>query len=299
MMNAESEHLTGESQETFEWLSGIWFGPETDLENDVVVVVGPAGEIVASAFVESGAPYVGVWSVGAVALGHHGLGIGTALVAEAERRAQRFVSMAPPGSRVVISQGSIADEPHISAVLLAAGYVESKRTHVADRVFAGRPIVPVDPPGIQIRPIQPGEESILYDAISEGFSDDWDEGNWPSEETWRHRYLGEGVDRSLLYAAWDGATMVGGLVANLSGEARASQGWVSLLSVRPAYRGRGIGEALLLRAFAEFFDRGRTGAGLMVAVRADSTAATRLYARAGMTLTPRFATWVKDLRPGG
>lgn len=60
------------------------------------------------------------------------------------------------------------------------------------------------------------------------------------------------------------------------------EGWVKDLAVRPSWRGRGLGEALLRAAFAEFHRRGAATVGLKV----DSdnpTGAVRLYERVGMT----------------
>jgi mycothiol synthase len=75
-----------------------------------------------------------------------------------------------------------------------------------------------------------------------------------------------------------------------------SRGYIALLGVRPSYRRRGLGEALVLNAFEALSARGRRGVDLHV--DADSlTGATRLYARVGMSAHPRFATWEKELRP--
>jgi mycothiol synthase len=65
------------------------------------------------------------------------------------------------------------------------------------------------------------------------------------------------------------------------------EGWVKDLAVRPAFRGRGLGEALLLAAFAELRRRGLATVGLKV--DADNpTGAVRLYERVGMTLDRRY-----------
>ena len=62
---------------------------------------------------------------------------------------------------------------------------------------------------------------------------------------------------------------------------RNGGGWVGALGVRRAWRGRGLGKALLLQSFGEFHRRGLPRASL--GVDADSpTGATRLYEQAGM-----------------
>ena len=57
-------------------------------------------------------------------------------------------------------------------------------------------------------------------------------------------------------------------------------------------------EGITVRGFRPEQARGLRGADLHV--DADSlTGATGLYAKVGMTAHPRFATWEKELRPGG
>jgi ribosomal protein S18 acetylase RimI-like enzyme len=70
---------------------------------------------------------------------------------------------------------------------------------------------------------------------------------------------------------------------------------VNLIGVRPEWRRRGIAEALLRAAFAEFFRRGE----LRVALGVDAespTGATRLYERVGMRVFSRTVVYEKELR---
>jgi mycothiol synthase len=71
-------------------------------------------------------------------------------------------------------------------------------------------------------------------------------------------------------------------------------GWVGTLGVLPSHRGRGLGEALLLTAFAEFWRRGERRVALGVA--ADNPSATRLYERAGMRVLYTIVLYEKELR---
>ena len=82
-----------------------------------------------------------------------------------------------------------------------------------------------------------------------------------------------------------------------SAEENPDYGYIAQLGVRPAYRRRGLGEALLRQSFVQFHQADR--AGVLLFVDAQSlTGATRLYERVGMASQPRFATWEKELRPG-
>ena len=64
--------------------------------------------------------------------------------------------------------------------------------------------------------------------------------------------------------------------------------------MRPAYRQRGLGGALLRRGFQELFDRGLRRAGLGVDAE-NPTGALGLYERAGMHRVRRQDNWVKDV----
>ena len=70
-------------------------------------------------------------------------------------------------------------------------------------------------------------------------------------------------------------------------------GWVRLLGVRHSNRGQGVGRALLLRAFAQFRDRGMKRVGLGVDGESP-TGANALYESAGMRVVSRFAIHEKS-----
>jgi len=69
------------------------------------------------------------------------------------------------------------------------------------------------------------------------------------------------------------------------------------LGVRPGWRRRGIGQALLLHAFAALAERGIQGARLRVD-SAHKLGAPALYERVGMRSVSAGHTYVKELRPG-
>jgi len=74
----------------------------------------------------------------------------------------------------------------------------------------------------------------------------------------------------------------------------AELGWIQILGVRPRWRGRGVGRALLLTAFGAFRTRGLTRAGLGVDAE-NPTGATRLYESVGMRASDRFELYEKRL----
>ena len=105
----------------------------------------------------------------------------------------------------------------------------------------------------------------------------------------------EDFDPSLWFIAWDGRS------AEIAGYSlcryRMGLGWVGTLGVRRAWRKRGLGEALLLHSFGEFYKRGTPTIGLGVDAQ-NPTSATRLYKKAGMYVAAEYVIYEKELRPG-
>jgi mycothiol synthase len=71
-------------------------------------------------------------------------------------------------------------------------------------------------------------------------------------------------------------------------------GWIASLGVRKPWRKRGLGLAILLRTFHEFYARGERSVGLGVDSE-NQTGATRLYERAGMHVVAEDVVWEKEL----
>jgi mycothiol synthase len=299
MMNDETLRLRRVAMVDLDWIVGAWTAPGVDRENDFAVVTDPAGDVAAYVFVESHPPHTAVFSVGAVAMAHHGRGIGAALVEEAERRARRFLASAPSGERIVMHAGTLAEEPRVAALLTAHGYFEARRFAQMSIEFDGPPAPPPAIAGIAIRPFADGDERIVYDCLTEAFSDHWG-GNWPTEEVWLQRHVDASTnfEPELWQLAWDGAQLAGVLIADPDADGDPTLGHVSNVGVRRAYRRRGIGEALLRTSFAQFHERGLRGVALEVDTES-ITGAPRLYERLGMSAVPRFSQWEKELRPAG
>lgn len=298
MMNEESVALRGVATASLDWIVTPWTTPGADLEHDFAVVTGPDGDLAGYLLVESDPPFTSVFSIGVVALRHHGRGVGAAVLEEAERRARRFLELAPARHRVVMHAGALADEPRVSALLTAHGYVEARRFARMAIEFGGPPRPPGSLPGLEIRPLGPGEEPAVYACLSEAFADHWG-ATWPTEEVWLHQHVEASTEfhPDLWQLAWHGPELAGALIAGPDTEEDPTLGHVELVGVRRSFRRRGIGEALLRTSFAQFHSRGARGVSLEVDTES-ITGATRLYERLGMKAEPRFAAWEKELRPG-
>ena len=111
---------------------------------------------------------------------------------------------------------------------------------------------------------------------------------------WKLRKLErEEFDASLWHIAWDGDQIAGHAQTRF----RNGVGWIGNLGVRRPWRKRGLGEALLLHAFNEFYKRGMPKIGLSVDA-SNPTGATRLYQKVGMKVAVEHVLYEKELRPG-
>lgn len=274
-----------------------WHSPNVDRERDVAVVEDPAGTVCGWLSLVCGPPYVEVFALGVVGLAWHGRGVGAAILAESERRAQRFLALAPIGARVAIHAGSLADEPNVGRLLTRAGYREIRRFQLMRIDFHDVPPAPTLPPGISIEQLDPAHDvAAAFEAHREAFTDHWGEMEETLED-FRHWLIDTPqFDRELSLVAKDGPEVAGYLFGWPEAAEDPSRGYVAALGTRRAYRGRGIAETLLRLVFGILYDRGSRGCDLHV--DSDSlTGATRLYERVGMTANPRYATWEKELRP--
>jgi mycothiol synthase len=104
-------------------------------------------------------------------------------------------------------------------------------------------------------------------------------------------------DPSLWFLAVERDEVAGVCLCRPEEDGDPNLGWVSVLGVRPGWRRRGLGLALLQQSFAEFARRGRRGVGLGVDAE-NTTGAVRLYRRAGMRIVRRSDIYEKELASG-
>ena len=146
---------------------------------------------------------------------------------------------------------------------------------------------PVPPDGMRVRTFSDGDEHAFYEAQLDSFADTWE----PVDDALR------GVDAlgarhpvlrpRALVSASKRARMSPGFAICKVHPGDPELGWVQLLGVRQAWRGRGLGHALLLTAFEALRERGQRRAGLGVDAE-NPTGATRLYESVGMRVIARF-----------
>jgi mycothiol synthase len=273
---ASEEATQGVVDVTVEDVRSDWERPSFDLSSDAIAVTD-AGTIIAYAEVFFGRAWVHVHP------DQRGRGIGAAVLGWIESRAREL------GSDKVGQ--TIPDTNTAAAELLSSnGYGVRWETWVFQKELADEPQEPHLPEGNTLRTYEPDrDDRATFELIDTAFSD------WPdrdpsfSFEDWAASLLGrEDFDPSLTFLVEDDGELVGVALCLVFGD----EGWIQQLAVKRSHRRRGLGGALLQRAFREFHRRGLKTAGLSTESR---TGARGVYEHVGMRVTRSYKRYSKDL----
>jgi mycothiol synthase len=213
---------------------------------------------------------------------------GTGLSTELLERTERCVRDA--GGKT-LKAGMLAGNDRARTLLEARGFREVRRFYRMQIDFDDEPPDAAPVEGITIATFRREDARVFHATLNEAFADDW--GFHPlSFDEWRaHRLEQPETDTSLWFLAWAGSDVAG--VIRCDGT-KFGGGFVGALGVRKAWRGRGIGMALLRHAFAEFHRRGASHVSLGVDSE-NPSGATRLYERAGMRVMTEDIVYEKQL----
>ncbi|HSC91163.1 MAG TPA: GNAT family N-acetyltransferase [Gaiellaceae bacterium] len=153
------------------------------------------------------------------------------------------------------------------------------------------------PPGVVLRAIRRGEEPAIHELLEDAFAEHWEHRRRGYEEYAKRTFDRDDYDPTLCPVAEAGGVPVG---ASLNWwKEFGDWGWIGTIGVAPAFRGRGLGDALMRWSFAEFVRRGERRVALGVDAQ-NETGATRLYERLGMRTLWDAPVWEKELRgPAG
>ncbi len=230
-----------------------------------IVVTNDAGEIVGcTRIVFRGEA---VLSDGAVLPGETGRGIGSFLLDWSEREAHRKRGR-------IFRVSTLAGDDAARRLVVERGftYVRSFYRMVID--LAAPPPQARWPAGITAARLREGEERILHEVVEESFAEHW--GHVPQGfDQWRRNVL---LEPEVTFLAREGDAVAGAVVCN---ENYLGDAFVGILGVRTAWRGRGLGRALLLQGFGALYAKSKRRIGLGVDA-GNETGAVRLYESAGM-----------------
>ena len=225
-----------------------------------------------------------------------GRGIGTALLAQHERRARELVGEQRPDRPTVL--GTFVPLGRSGEALLrAAGFdavrwfFEMVRPHLDAIELAPMP------DGLELRRVTPDQHPAIWRANREAFRDHWG-GADESTEAMERLLADPDTDPALWLIAWDGDEVAGGIWNEIYPEENAElgiqRGWLGSVFTRRPWRGRGLARALIGRSLELLRDRGMTSAGL--GVDADNpNGALGLYEAAGFVTHDRAVAMRRPL----
>ena len=291
LLDVVESDSTGEARRSETEIATRFRDPRMELTRDSWVVVAPDGALAGFGFV--------FWSRSAQGEGepfvhpdHCDRGVGDALLDAIEARAAELAAQAPPGARPRLHVWCAEAKVGRRRSLLERGYRAVRdsylmRIDLSDEQVEETPL----PPGIDVRPFVLGrDEAAVHAADEEAFAGHFLHDPATLEEWMIQSVEMPGFDPSLWFVAWDGDDVAGESLA-LVFEAEA---YIDSLSVRRSWRGRGLGLALLTRAFAAAHARGLRKIRLGVDAQ-NPTGALSLYLKAGMRVERREEVYAKDL----
>ncbi len=303
MFNRWSRSVIGRDEITdADGIRSEWLSPNFDPAQDICLVFAPNEQL---------AGYIEVWTTskipvhpwvwGRVDPDYEDKGVGSWMMHWAEQRALRALPNVPGEFRFAPRVGMYREAEKPKRLFEDFGYHYIRSSyHMLIEMDAPVPEA-VFPDGIALRTYNSEKDAeAIYLAMEDSFRDHFGFVEEPLEEglkRFKHFWLGEGSDSSLLFMAMDGDQIAGINLCRPHSFDDPDMGWVGTLGVRRHYRKHGLGLALLRHSFNEFYRRGLRKVGLGVDAQ-NLTGALRLYENAGMHVHQTFDQYEKELRPG-
>lgn len=302
LFNTYSQWQLGIDQTTVQDTLTEWQEPGYKVEDSTQSVWDDQGHMVAFIeFYDMGEPHVRLFSWGVVHPEHQNQGIGRIILDWAIKKAGPAIDLAPDGARVVMHNTILSTNQRAGELLAERGFTHIRSFHRMMINLDQPPALPVVPSHITIRSIEPGEERIAIQTIYDSFRDHWGFTEQPFEQyyqRWSHHIQNDPhYDPALWFMALEGDKVAGVSLCYSQTTEDPDMAWVGSLGVRRAWRKQGLGTALLLHSFGEFYRRGKARAGLGVDAT-NLTGALRIYEKAGMHAAYTYHTYELELRPG-
>ncbi len=270
-----------------------WQSPDFDLARRVAVAVDAMGETVGFTWITTRPPN----SIGLMLAARPGMdsaAIRGPLLAWAEARAHDLMAENPMNAPFTVYVRVAPDDGDTIRLVEGRGYTLYRLSQEMRVTLDHLPPAPRWPDGVTPTVLVPeGNERAVHAAISEAFETNWEGDRVPPFETWRYETLADvGYDPTLWVVAVDDTGEVAGAMGGTAAwRSQDDVGGLFDFGVRPAWRGRGLGRAIMLQALRQFYARGYRSVAL--SVDADNTPAVSLYDSIGFRPTWRSATYAR------
>lgn len=224
-------------------------------------------------------------------------GIGTALLADNERRARELAATHQTDREKRL--GSWANDREVGRIeLLRRNGYEPVRWFFDMTRPLSEPIPDVPmPEGLEVRPVTMDKVRQIWLADVEAFKDHW--GGFDGSDVQLKRWIERPTfDPTLWVVAWDGDEVAGGVINAIHTDENEAigveRGWLHSVYTRREWRKRGLANALIARSLVLLRERGLDYG--ILGVDADNpTGALGLYERNGFTVAERSTAWRKPL----
>jgi ribosomal protein S18 acetylase RimI-like enzyme len=279
-----------------------WVSPGFDPAQDIRLVFSPDGMMVGYIEVWTTAkPPVHPWIWGRVHPDFGGLGIGTWLLQWADEHACKVLDNLPADLRFAPRIGTYRPAIESKKLFGDMGYRQIRSSYNMQIDMDDAPPAPIWADGITLKIFSPETDTeAVYKANDEAFRDHFGHVEAPYEEglsRFKHFMMEENFDPNLWFLAMAGNEIAGVSLCRPRSYGDPDMGYVDNLSVRRAWRKKGVGLALLRCSFGEFYRRGYRKVGLGVDAE-NLTGALRLYEKAGMYIRQAFDLYEKTIRDG-
>lgn len=302
LINTYSQATLGINEQTRNELQNFWQTPGLNMAKDLRTVTDPDGNLVGYVEALTGTqppahPFI--WM--RLHPKEDCRNAGNALLAWALQRVSRVMETLASDLRVSVQTFLFAEDKPAHELFEDFGFKLIRHSFIMHREIQDAPPDAVWPSGIRLRPFdQDLHAEAVYRADEEAFSDHFGHVEQPFETgfaKFKHFISEDDFDPSLWFVAMDGNEIAGFSLCRKNEQENLPMGWIGSLGVKRPWRKRGLGMALLLQSFGEFYRRGYKKVGLGVDA-SNLTGALRLYERAGMYVAQQYDRYEKELRPG-
>lgn len=222
-----------------------------------------------------------------------GQGIGTAIIQWGEEQVRRIAPDEHPSEPFEFAASATDTEPEAATLLVEAGYsLEYNELEMELNATQRLKETPL-PSGVEIRPALAEHVYAIAESIAASYRGEFLNNRFRSTQSevagqadW---YSNPIHDRSLWQVAWDGDEVVGQVLPLIEGTVAV----IDEVSVRPAWRRKGLARAMLTRAINRLLVKGPMVIRLFTGAEF-RTRARDLYASMGFRVVKTFGRYRKS-----